>query len=350
MANNICLRMPNWVGDIVMATPALHAIRKSFPESNISAVIDARMQKILHCSPDVDRLIPYHRDLSPPKTLQDFFHCVAEIRKGRNKISIVLPNSFSSALMMLLAGVPERIGYRRDCRSMLLSKALHRPASEDGRFKPAYMPGYYLKLCEAAGAGTDYDIHPRLAFSPTDRNAADEILKRAGIDPEGVFFAIHPCAGFGSSKLWPEHYHAALAEMLHDTYGDQIAFIGGEDATEMVSRIREAAAVPTVDLTACGIDLHLLKCVISRCRLLVSTDSGPRHYGIALDVPTVCIMGSTNPLYTDSGMPHDAVVRIDVDCGPCQKKRCPADHRCMLGISPAMVFEKCKQFIEGETC
>ncbi len=333
-----------------MATPVLHALRNANPASRITAVIDADIQKVLQGSPAPDRLIPYSRKRSGAKAAAEFFRCTSSVRNERSDLALLLPNSFSSALMMRLAGIPERIGYRRDMRGPLLTRPLPRPADESGRFVPSYMAGYYLKLAEAAGAEST-DIHPRLAFTDADMKSAEKILRRSGMDPHAVFFAIHPHAGYGPSKLWPEKHFSALAAMLHEEFGAHIAFIGSPAATGIVRRIRDAppaAGLPTFDLTRCGIDLHLLKCVIRRCRLLVSTDSGPRHYGVALDVPTVCITGPTNPAYTDSGLPHDAVVRIDTDCGPCQEKNCRTDHGCMRRISPGMVLSRCKQLLDEE--
>jgi heptosyltransferase-2 len=113
-----------------------------------------------------------------------------------------------------------------------------------------------------------------------------------------------------------------------------------------VQRIARMSRAPLVDLTTCGIDLHLLKCVVRLSSLLVTTDSGPRHYGVALGVPTVCLMGPTHPAYSSSGMRHDIVVRVDVTCGPCQEKSCKEDHRCMKLLTTEMVLEKCREALQ----
>ncbi len=345
--SDICIRMPNWVGDVVMATPVLTALRTSFPDAHITAVIDAELEKIIRNSPDIDHVIRYRRKRPFHSATREFFRCTSAIRKLGCELAIVLPNSFSSALMMRLAGVPRRIGYARDLRSRLLTHALPRQTDDHGGFAPTYMAAYYLKLSEAAGARRT-DARPHLEFASEDMESATTLLRKAGIDPDAPIFAIHPGAGYGPSKLWPRDRFAALAAMLHEEHGAQIAFIGSPSVTPSVETIQKLSNAPTFDLTRCGIDLHLLKCVIKRCRLLVSTDSGPRHYGIALGTPTLCIMGPTDPAYTDSGLPHDRVVRTTTDCGPCQKKICRTDHRCMLDTSPEMVFSACKQLLERE--
>ncbi len=339
--------MPNWVGDVVMATPALKALRSSFPSARITAVIDSDLQKIIQCSVGPDRIIPYKRKGTPLKALREFFRCTSEIKKEQNDLAVILPNSFSSALMMRIAGVPERTGYRRDSRRLLLSRSLPRPKDSQGEFAPDYMAKYYLRLCEFAGTKPHADIHPFLGFNPADMKDAEALLGQAGLDPDRPYILIHPHAGYGPSKLWPSGHFSTLAEMLKDEFGAQIGFIGSPSAGTLVAEIKERARIPSLDLTDCGLDLHLLKCAVKRSTLLISTDSGPRHYGVALDVPTVCIMGPTNPAYTHSGLPHDAVVRLDLECGPCQEKTCRSDHRCMKNISPEMVFKRCRKLISN---
>ncbi len=341
----IVIRMPNWVGDVVMATPALRALRGSFPGARITAVINSGVHKVIRGSAEIDRTIQYKRDGSAPKVMREFLACTSAIRKEKNDLALILPNSFSSALMMRIAGVPERVGYRRDMRRFLLTSSLQRPKDENGRFLPQYMAKYYLRLCRAAGAENTGDIRPHLDFAESDMQSAMALLCKTGMKPEKPYFLLHPDAGYGPSKLWPAGHFSALTRMLHDYYDAQVAFIGSKSAGALVADIRENATNPTFDLTACGIDLHLLKCVVKRCRLLVSTDSGPRHYGIALGVPTVCLIGPTSPAYTDSGLPHDNIIRTQTDCGPCQKKNCRTDHRCMVDISPERVFLRCKELL-----
>jgi heptosyltransferase-2 len=158
---------------------------------------------------------------------------------------------------------------------------------------------------------------------------------------------LHAGAGYGPSKRWAEENWARLAEGVKGEFGAQPAFIGAPPDAETVARVRRFYRTELVDLTSCGIDLHLLKPVVGACSLLVTTDSGPRHYGVALGVPTVCLMGPTHPDYSTSGLPHDRVVRVDVECGPCQKKTCRTDHRCMTLLTPQMVLEACRPALEA---
>ncbi len=342
MADAVCIRAPNWVGDVVMATPAFRAVREGLPQARITLVIRRGVEPIVRGAPWFDETIVYDPDgrWAP----REFFRCVGALRAGEHDLGLLLPNSFSSALMFRLARVRRRVGYRRDCRSLLLTDAIERP-SEDGRFKPTYMVDYYLVLCERAGippAGRAME----LPFTDADAERAEGILTRAGIVPGGPLFLLHPGAGYGPSKRWPNERFARLAELLHEEYGAQMALVAGPVEASNAAAIRAASRVQIADLTNCGIDLHLLKCVVARSSLLVTTDSGPRHYGVALGVPTVCVMGPTHPDYSTSALPNDVVVRLDVECGPCQLKECPRDHRCMDEISAEAVLDACRGAME----
>lgn len=323
-----------------MATPAFRAVRQRLPNARVTLVIRRRVEPIVRGAPWFDNVLVY----SPGKrsAFGEFLRCVGRLWAERAELGLVLPNSFSSALMFRLGGVRRRIGYRRDWRSVLLTRAVPRPADGAGRFRPTYMVDYYLALCEQAGiraAGREME----LPFSESDASRAAQILHDRGIGDDGPLFLMHPGAGYGPSKRWPAERYARLAEMLAEQYGAQVALVAGAAEAAAVAAIRSAAAVPIADLSCCGIDLHLLKCVVARSGLLVTTDSGPRHYGVALGVPTVCVMGPTHPGYSTSGRPHDHVVRLDVECGPCQRKICPRDHRCMEAIDAQMVFAACRE-------
>jgi len=336
--DRVCIRTPNWVGDVVMATPVFRAVREHLPDAWITVVVHDRVAAVLDGASWFDDRIIYAPG-GPLVTARAFLRCAAALRKGHLELGLILPNSFSSALMMWLGGVAQRVGYRRDGRGFLLTDGIDRP-SENGRFRPTYMVDYYLALCEAAGVPAGRrDME--LPFSGGDTARAESIMLSRGVPPEGRPILLHPGAGYGPAKRWPVRHFARLADMLHERFGRAVALIGGPGERRTIQEIASAAGTEPGNLCASGIDLHLLKCVVARSSLLVTTDSGPRHYGVALGVPTVCIMGPTHPAYSTSGLAHDRVVRLDVDCGPCQRKECPSDHRCMVDITPEMVLDAC---------
>ncbi|MFO7957286.1 MAG: lipopolysaccharide heptosyltransferase II [Candidatus Brocadiia bacterium] len=342
-AMRICIRAPNWVGDVVMATPTFRAVRRSLPDAHVTLVIREPVEPIIRGSGWFDEVIAYD---SGTGRVREFLRVVGRLRSETRDLGLLLPNSFSSALMFRLGGVRRRVGYKRDCRSILLTDALPRP-SENGRFKPTYMVDYYLDLCRRVGiepAGR----HMELPFGSEDRRRADQRLRERGIGPEECLFLMHPGAGYGPAKRWRPQRFARLAEMLEEAHGARVAVIGGPAEKKTAADIVAGSRADVADLVDCGIDLHLLKPVVDGSALLVTTDSGPRHYGVALGVPTVCLMGPTHPGYSTSGWAHDHVVRADVECGPCQLKKCPRDHRCMEEITVERVFEACQDALGVE--
>jgi heptosyltransferase-2 len=327
-----------------MATPTFRAIRRHLPRAEIMLVIRRAVAAVVHGAPWFDRTVSYApEDGWAPR---EFLRCVGEVRRGRHELGVVLPNSFSSALMFYLGRVSRRIGYARDSRSALLTNAVPRPV-ESGRFKPTYMVDYYLALCEQLGIAAERR-ETELLFSDADAAHADRIMGAHGIEAGRPLFLIHAGAGFGPSKHWPPEHFSRLAEMLQERYAAQIALVGSPRDEQTAAAIIGRAHARIVDLSRSQIDLHLLKCVVSRSGLLVTTDSGPRHYGVALGVPTVCIMGPTHPGYSTSTRPHDHIVRVDVECGPCQRRMCPRDHRCMEYVTPEMAFEACERALSAE--
>ncbi len=339
---HICIRVPNWVGDVVMATPALRAAREQFPDARLTVIVHRRVEAVLRGAPWFDEAVAYDPE---GEAGLSFLGCVRRLRRERPGLALIFPNSFSSALMMRLGGVRRRVGYARDLRSLLLTDALARP-SRDGRFEPTYMVDYYLALCRAAGIAAGRR-DPELPYAAEEARRAEQILRDRGVGPEEELLLLHPGAGYGASKRWPTERFARLAELLQREIGARAALIAGPAERQTVEGIKEECDVSIADLTDCGIDLHLLKPVVARSRLMVTTDSGPRHYGVALGVPTVCVMGPTHPGYSTSERPNDHVVRLDVECGPCQRKRCPRDHRCMEEISAEMVLEACCAALAG---
>lgn len=334
------VRAPNWIGDAVMSMPFLKCLRENDPDGRITLVAKDSVLPVYECCPWIDDVMPIAHGGAG---LGAMLGAVARVRERGFDVGFLLPNSFRSALLFVLAGVPRRVGYRRDGRSILLTRGVDRP-TRDGRFQPTYMADYYLRLAEAEGLRVG-DRYPRLFIDDAADARAAAILSAAGLDPGGGFILLSPGASFGPAKLWPTDRFARLADLLQAETGRQIAVISGPPDRPTADEIRRAARSPIVDLTRAGIDLHHLKGVVRRCGLLVTTDSGPRHYGIAYRRPTVCVMGPNHPEYSTTDLAIDCVVRVDVACGPCQKKICPRDHCCMTRVTPEMILASCRGFL-----
>lgn len=346
MVNTVAVRIPNWVGDVVMSTPALRCIRNNYPSATITGVVGHSVRNILHGTPWLDKTCVYHRNRGWGLSgTAEFLRCVKYIRNLDAELGFILPNSFSSALMMAMGGVSNRVGFQRDARGPLLTVSLPRPCHPDGSFRPTYMAEYYLKLCEHVGLDVN-ERRTELPYTSQDVAEVHAVLRSIGINPSRRLILFHMTAGYGPSKLWSKSKFARLATSLHNEFDAEICGIGAPSSGEYIREVNALCEEHIHDLSDCGINLHLLKALVGMCDLLVSTDSGPRHYGVALGRPTVCIMGPTDPDYSTSGRKHDHVVRVDVECGPCQNKLCSRDHACMHGIQPDMVLSTCYEAMQ----
>ncbi len=355
-AKKILVRSSNWVGDVVMATPAFRCIRENFADSHITLLIKGNLRGIIDNSPwfdDIIELVPKvkkdkSKDLSSGKVFgkgtNEYLRLIYKLRMEKFDLGFIFPNSFSSALMIRLAGVARRVGYKRDARSFFLTDGIER-ASEDGKFKPTYMADYYLELCKRVGCS----IHSReldLFISDECEDKANTLLRKYNLEQK-PFILINPGASYGTSKCWTAEGFARTADLLNETSGCNIVLVCGPGETKLTDDIERLAKKNLTNLSKESVPLDLLKALIKRCALLATVDSGPRHFAVALKKPVVTLMGPTDPRYTESGYEIGEVIREDVDCSPCHIKTCPTDHRCMTMISPERVAQACMELIKG---
>ena len=304
---NIIVSCPNWVGDVVMATPTFDCVRQNFPDARIIALVRSYARGVVEDGPWFDRIIEC-RD----KNISGFIGLIRTIRRLKPDMTIVLPNSFRSALIARLGGARQICGYRREGRSMMLSGGPEPERGQDG-ILPVPMKEYYLEICRWLQLKIPNSTSPRLYYSDALRAKADNLLTKWGIRSNDMVIGLNPGAKFGSSKCWPPHYFASLAEMLTEQQ---------------------------------RVDLTLLKPLIKRCQLLVTNDTGPRHYAVAFGVPVVVIMGPTDPRYTDTNLEKTLVLRQSIDCSPCHEKICPREHACMAEITPHEVLGSTKKLLK----
>jgi len=336
MAKKILVRAPNWVGDVVMATPAFRCIRENFVDSHITLLIKKSLRGIVDGSSWFDEVIEF--EPGRRKSTKDFLRLTYKLRQERFDLCFLFPNSFSSALMVWLSGVNRRVGYRRDARSLLLTDGIER-LSENGKFLPTYMGDYYLKLCTQLGCKIG-SKQLELFVSGECEDKANALLKKYHID-EKPYFLMNPGASYGTAKLWTAEGFARTADLLREAVDCNIVLTSGPGETDLADEIERLSKKGLINLSRASISLDMFKVVVKRCMLLITLDSGPRHFAVALNRPVVVLMGPNDPRYTESQYEIGRVIREDVDCSPCQLKICPTDRRCMTRISPEKVVETC---------
>ncbi|MEM8875111.1 MAG: lipopolysaccharide heptosyltransferase II [Planctomycetota bacterium] len=332
----ILVVQPSWVGDCVMATPTLRALRQRFPEAHIAYLMRRHLKPIYTGMPWADRLLT-HRKIGLPRL-------AARLAKGRFDAAILLPNSFRTALLVKTAGIPRIIGYDRDGRGFLLTDKLL-PYKQNGRFVPRPMIPTYLGIAHYLGSGKTSE---RMELFVTDDDAADgaAVLERGGLPPDG-YMLLNPGANYGSAKCWPPKYFAEVADKLADQ-GLAVGITGAPKEKPIVADILAVCKSKPADLIAAGMTLGALKHVTKHAALMITGDTGPRHIAGALGTPMVTLFGPTDPRWTEINVAGERQLSVPVYCGPCQRKACPLDHRCMTRLTPAMVMTAAGRLLDAK--
>ena len=348
----ILIVQPSWVGDAVMATPTLRAIRELYPEAQISYLLRRYVKEIYTGMPWADRLITYRTGKTKAKAGKGLFDLGSRLRSAKFDLAILLPNSFKTALICKMAGIKRIIGYERDGRGFLLSDKLL-PIKERGKFIPTPLVRTYLGIAQYLGSKSR-DVGMKLFVTQSERREATELLTRAGLDatierPGAAggppLILLNPGANYGAAKCWHPDQYAALGDRFVEELGATVLISGAPKERRIVDAVIAGMKHKPIDLSSHGMTLGALKEVVRRCDLMVTNDTGPRHIAAAMDVPVVTIFGPTHPQWTEIFYPRERQVAVKVFCGPCQKKTCPLDHRCMTRITPGMVFDSSVQLL-----
>ncbi len=347
-AQRVVVVLPTWVGDAVMATPTLRAIRARFPTAQIAWLGGPAALGTLAGLPWADEHLT---DPSKGGGLGGLRRGAALLRQRRFDLAVLLSNAFRTALLCRLGRVKRRVGYNRDGRRLLLTDRLTVPRDERGRFAVVPALEYYLALAEYLGGDTS-DRSMELAVEPGDRAAADALLGEAGVHDGELIVIINPGASFGASKLWMPDRFAAVADALIDTRGARIIINASPSERTIAAAVADAMAHrPAINFAERDNTLGLLKALTARASLMITGDTGPRHIAAALDCAVVTLFGPTDPFWTAIPFVRERIVRVETTCGPCQQKTCPlapgpSYHLCMRKITPEMVLAAAEDLLE----
>lgn len=329
--------LPNWVGDVVMATPALRALREHFGDrAQLVGIMRPYVADVLAGTSWLDEHLLFDpRSSDPGQHGVGFFW---RLRRAQLDTAIVLPNSWRTALWARASGAKERIGYVRGGRGWLLSRKLY-PQKANGRFTPSPVLDYFLDLAYAAGAPPS-SKRVELATLPADERAADAVWARFRFPRGNRVVTLNTGGAFGAAKLWPTGYFASLARRLATEEKQSVLVVCGPQERKLAQEIVRGAAHPQVQSLADEpLSIGLSKACIRRSRLLVTTDSGPRHFAAAFDVPVVTLFGPTDIAWSENYHPGAVHLQLELDCVPCQQRTCPlGHHRCMRDLSIEEVY------------
>jgi len=339
----IALFLPNWVGDVVMATPAVRAVRVAFPEAELVAVCKPYVADVLAGSPWFKDVIL--SDKRGPRT-QRSLAVSGRLRANRPDAAVLFSNSFRTALLARLGGSRRVVGFARYGRSFLLSDRLHYATDDRGRFVPTPMIDDYNRLAVALGT-RDPGHRMELFTTSKDEAAADAVWQRFDLKRYSRVVVLNPGAAFGAAKHWPTTHFAQLARMLTARLGCGVLVLCGPTERDLARRIADESRTPhAFSLSGTPLSLGLTKAIVRRSNLLITTDSGPRHFAAAFNRPVVSLFGPTHIEWTETYFEKAEHLQKKLPCGPCQQRVCPVDHhRCMRELLPAEVYATAERLL-----
>jgi heptosyltransferase-2 len=337
--------LPNWVGDVVMATPAIRMLRESVgPAGQLIGIMRPYVADVLAGTTWLDERVLYHKTsnrlgLTSRSVIRD-------LRAARLDRIVLLTNSLRTAWLAWRSGARERIGYSNEGRALLLTTRVRQPRTSDGRMVPT-VDGY-AHLALAAGCKPD-SLQLDLATTPADERAADAVWQRLRLPAGNRVLVFNTGGAFGESKDWPATSFSALARRLIQTTEYSVLLNCGPAEREVARDITSLANSPrVVSLADCEqLPVGLTKACVRRSRLLVTTDSGPRFFGVAFRRPVVTIFGPTDPRHTRLPYEPETCLSLGLECQPCMARGCPLKHhRCMRDLTVDMVYDAVVRSLE----
>lgn len=339
---SLLVRATNWIGDAVMCIPALREVRRAHPGWKVTVLARAWVAQLYAREPFCDEVIVYQRQ-GVHRGLLGRERLARRLREAGFDRAILLQNAFDAAWLAWRAGIPERIGYARDGRGLLLTDRVRVPRAGE---IPTHQRFYYLELLRRSG------LIGSLPDRADSRFENRRELRRKGIRqwkrrelPSGPWIGVSPGAAFGTAKRWLPEGFASAARALAASRGAYVAVFGSRSESEVAARVAGAAGSRSTSLAGRTSLAEYLE-LASTCSLYLTNDSGSMHCAAALGVPTVAVFGATDPEATGPAAPWARVVREPVECAPCLQRECTVPgHPCMAGISAARVVREARSLL-----
>jgi len=329
---------PNWLGDAVMALPALADLRRHFGDAHLAIAARPAVSPMFAMVQGVDALVTLPGG-GGWRSISGWQADAAALRPGAFDVAVLLPNSFATALIASKAGISERWGFATDWRGRLLTRAIAKPKGL------THQSAYYQALTSALGI----DAGPAYAEIRPSAERTRELMVDIGLDPDDRFVVFAPGAAYGRAKQWLPERFAELAELLINDRGWSVVMVGSNADRKTCAEIE--ARMPStgtrlnrlIDVSG-RTDLQMLAGLLARAQAVVTNDSGAMHLAGAVGARVIALFGATNehrtsPLRSSAVAPMPAIVTHEVFCRPCMLRECPIDHRCMRGISARAVYE-----------
>lgn len=337
---NIIVRMPNWIGDLVMATPVLADLRKMYPDAKITAMCRAPVCDLIKEDPEIDELFCFSKTSGFPRR-SDKKNVIERLRANKYDLGILLTHSFSSCWWFWQGKVRNRLGYDCNGRRFLLTKSAPLPEN----IEEQHLVRTYKMLLQPLGIPIS-DSSPTLYLSESEVSEARLLLKQHGVTEKSDLIGINPGATYGSAKCWlPSRFREVSEKLLLDP-NIFIVYFGDQSTAALVKEICQGLGSRVINLAGLT-SMRELACLISLCSILLTNDSGPMHIADALGTPILALFGSTNEIVTG---PYRTgkVIHKHVECSPCYQRTCPIDFRCMKKIESEEVHQEILRILDQQ--
>ena len=350
-AMRVMVRVPNWVGDAVMAVPALRELRRIFGDARITLVARPWVAGLFDGEGLADELIAIEASRGALESAKRFAELTLRFRRDRFDFAVLLQNAFGAALAARAGGVRKIAGYPTDSRRLLLHFSIPVPSDH----KTAHQVTYYLNIAssierELAGESQidlERPLPPKLNVGLEAKERALTLIGEfagAPLSPTSRILAINPGATNSRAKQWIAERYANVADTLAREDGFQTIIVGAAGDIEAANKTVQHMASPAIALAG-KTTIAQLKAVLACASLLISNDTGAAHVSAALGVPTVVVFGPTEHFSTRPLSDVVTVVRHDVECSPCMLRDCPIDHRCMTRVEVNDVYQASRRLL-----
>lgn len=330
--STIVIRLPNWVGDIVMVTPSLRNLKNTYPDKQFIATGRANCFDVLRSNQIFDDFV-----IKPSKQagMGAYLNYIQELHRYNHAASLLYTNSFSTAWDFFLARFPIRMGYKNEMREFVLTHSLVK--------EKVAMDQYYAKLTKAFG-GEITAKNLEINFDEQSIRIFNIVEKKYQIKPDDIIIGLNPGAGFGETRKWLKHHFVALAKLIDHSFPNIKFFIfGGPGDEERADFISKEIGDKAINLSRESLGLHNIKPFFDRMQLFVTGDSGLRWYSLSMNKPTIVLFGSSDPNLTHCFLDNFYPVRNKVHCSPCKNRICPTDFACMKDLMPDKVLNLIKE-------
>jgi heptosyltransferase II len=328
------------IGDALLSTPVVEAMRKAYPTAHIAVMSRAYAKDVIENNPFLNEVIIYNKK-EVEGSLLGLARAAMELRQKKFDLALILHPTTSVHLLSFLAGIPRRVGYDRKMAFLLTDRIAHTK-----HLGQKHEVEYVLDLVRHLGI-TPVHGGPYAPLNPASEKWADEWFKKNGLTPQDKILALHPGTSC-PSKMWPRERFAQAADELARVKGFKVIVLGGPDEKDITQSVIGHMLTPALDLTGISVsqDISILK----RCHFLITTDCGTMHIGAALGIPLVVVFGrkqpGISPVRFGPVSKKSKVLHKDVGCKTCLAHDCTKGFACIQAVSVKEVVEAVQHLLE----